>query len=291
MQVWSLCVLARLPLSFPTLLPLPPPSAPAASWAPSLWDKAMQVWAGRMCARSSFETSQKAKQVWAGRICPRLSPTRSLPTFLAHTTLPPFPPSPHPPPPSPISSAHHPPPPSFPNQHLPHPHPYLLTIRSEYNVISTKLSKARGRLRTVKEKLEKDLAKLLGGLRTVKEKLEKDLGPDGEFLSFADHCISFNPNMYEYEVCPYRQVKQKEKHHSDTTCLCKKAKQKEKHHPDTTVGRWSGFEDNYRTMMFKNGDKYEAVLVTTAVCNAELAQELERQLKEMEDDLAGHDEL
>ncbi|CAI5519439.1 unnamed protein product [Closterium sp. Naga37s-1] len=163
----------------------------------------------------------------------------------------------------------------------------LLTIRSEYNVISTKLSKARGRL------------------RTVTEKLEKDLGPDGEFASFADHCFSFKVNQYEYEVCPYRQVKQKEKHHSDTT-----------------VGRWSGFEDNYRTMMFKNGDKcwngpnrsikvklecglktgiksveepsrceYEAVLVTTAVCNAELAQELERQLKEMEDDLAGHDEL
>ncbi|CAI5931676.1 unnamed protein product [Closterium sp. NIES-64] len=163
----------------------------------------------------------------------------------------------------------------------------LLTIRSEYNVISTKLSKTKGRL------------------RTVKENLEKDLGPDGEFASFADHCFSFKVNQYEYEVCPYRQVKQKEKHHSDTT-----------------VGRWSGFEDNYRTMMFKNGDKcwngpnrsikvklecglktgiksveepsrceYEAVLVTTAVCNAELAQELERQLKQMEDDLAGHDEL
>ncbi|CAI5960239.1 unnamed protein product [Closterium sp. NIES-64] len=232
----------------------------------------------------------------------------------------------------------------------------------------------KGRLRTVKENLEKDL---------VKEKFKKGLGPDGEFASFADHCFSFKlvshltihhvaldpllpfppssihllfpsllshtllpfpsfpnpppipllpkppshsppsqtplpfpsfpnppplPHMstrYEYEVCPYRQVKQKEKHHSDTT-----------------VGRWSGFEDNYRTMMFKNGDKcwngpnrsikvklecglktgiksveepsrceYEAVLVTTAVCNAELAQELERQLKQMEDDLAGHDEL
>ncbi|CAI5501733.1 unnamed protein product [Closterium sp. Naga37s-1] len=314
MQVWSYVSSLVSHCLSPTLLPLPPPSAPAASWPPSLWDKAMQVWAGRMCARSSFETSQKAKQVWAGRICPRLSPTRSLPHFSR-----PYHPSPFsslPPPSSPFPHFLRPPPSSpFLPQSAPTPPPSLwdkakqvwsrvsslvsskpslpvnetdlLTIRSEYNVISTKLSKARGRL------------------RTVKEKLEKDLGPDGEFASFADHCFSFKVDQYEYEVCPYRQVKQKEKHHSDTT-----------------VGRWSGFEDNYRTMMFKNGDKcwngpnrsikvklecglktgiksveepsrceYEAVLVTTAVCNAELAQELERQLKEMEDDLAGHDEL
>ncbi|CAI5499804.1 unnamed protein product [Closterium sp. Naga37s-1] len=246
--------------------------APASS-PPSLWDKAKQVWS-------------------------RVSSLVSSPPLKLHPSSFP-PPCSCSPPSAPASSS----PPSLWDKakqvwsrvsslvsakpSLPVNETDLLTIRSEYNVISSQLSKTKGRL------------------RTVKEKLEKDLGPDGEFASFADHCFSFKVNQYEYEVCPYRQVKQKEKHQSDTT-----------------VGRWSGFEDNYRTMMFKNGDKcwngpnrsikvklecglktgiksveepsrceYEAVLVTTAVCNAELAQELERQLKEMEDDLAGHDEL
>jgi len=67
------------------------------------------------------------------------------------------------------------------------------------------------------------------------EWLEADYGPEREFLPLKDKCFSTNVEKYIYEVCPFKNAKQKEGHGA------------------TQLGKWSGFEENYRVMSFTNG--------------------------------------
>ena len=59
----------------------------------------------------------------------------------------------------------------------------------------------------------------------------RDYGPSQEFFGLDGQCISMHTAQYKYEVCPYGSAKQ----------------------DHTSLGTFSGFEDNYKTMKFTGG--------------------------------------
>jgi protein kinase C substrate 80K-H len=126
----------------------------------------------------------------------------------------------------------------------------------------------------------------------INQDIDKDYGPDREFTALSKMCVSIHQKPYEYEICPFKEAKQKEGHSS------------------TSLGTYSGWKDDakYKTMMFTNGQKcwngpyrsatvhlscgeddslvsadepsvcaYEFVLKTPAACSESKLHELESQ--------------
>ncbi|KAL8484331.1 hypothetical protein ACS0TY_026857 [Phlomoides rotata] len=148
-------------------------------------------------------------------------------------------------------------------------------VRKEYDESSAKLSKIQSRI------------------SSLTQKLKQDFGAEKEFFSFYGQCFESKQNKYVYKVCPYKQATQEEGYST------------------TRLGSWDKFEESYRVMQFRNGDKcwngpdrsltvklrcglknevadvdepsrceYVALLSTPALC-------VEDRLKELQDKLEG----
>ncbi|XP_051142632.1 glucosidase 2 subunit beta [Andrographis paniculata] len=92
-------------------------------------------------------------------------------------------------------------------------------IRKEYDEANAKLSKIQSRI------------------SKLTQKLGYDFGPEKEFYSFYGQCFESKQNKYVYKVCPFKQATQEEGY------------------TNTRLGSWDKFEDSYRVMQFRNGDK------------------------------------
>ncbi|KAL3683489.1 hypothetical protein R1sor_001511 [Riccia sorocarpa] len=139
----------------------------------------------------------------------------------------------------------------------------------------------------------------------LEDRLKQDYGKDGEFYSFHDKCFELKDKKYTYKVCPFKDATQQEGHST------------------TRLGRWQGFKDDYKSMVYEHGDRcwngperslrvkmrcgtklelrsvdepsrceYVAELSTPAMCLESKVKELERQLVVQEIPQDGsHDEL
>lgn len=161
-------------------------------------------------------------------------------------------------------------------------------VRKEYDESSAKLSKIQSRI------------------SSLTQKLKQDFGAEKEFFSFYGQCFESKQNKYVYKVCPFKQATQEEGYST------------------TRLGSWEKFEESYRVMQFRNGDKcwngpdrsltvklrcglknevadvdepsrceYLALLSTPAVCVEDRLKELEDKLEAFskKEQAAEHDEL
>ncbi|KAJ7518369.1 hypothetical protein O6H91_21G065900 [Diphasiastrum complanatum] len=98
--------------------------------------------------------------------------------------------------------------------------------KSEVERIRREFSEANSKLTSLQRKIS-----------DLELKLKQDFGKDGEFFSFYDQCFEMKLNKYLYKICPYKQASQNE------------------NHATSRLGTWDGFKDDYKVMVFSNGDK------------------------------------
>ena len=141
----------------------------------------------------------------------------------------------------------------------------------------------------------------------IDKRIAADYGPDMRFEALSRECIEFTPGgEWNYEICPFRDAKQKGKDG----------------YPSTSIGTWEGFEEGgYGVMKFTNGQscwngpmrsltvtlscaeankilsvdepevcKYAMRFQTPAACTAEHATEAQADLNALSGG-SGHDEL
>lgn len=92
-----------------------------------------------------------------------------------------------------------------------------------------KLYDAEATLREAERDKERIATYLYGNL---------DFGPEDIFLALADQCFTSSQTRWTYEAC-----------------IFKHAVQREGYSNSVTVGRWSGFSSDYKTMLFTGGDE------------------------------------
>ncbi|CAM6125383.1 unnamed protein product [Calypogeia fissa] len=71
----------------------------------------------------------------------------------------------------------------------------------------------------------------------IEKRNEQDFGKEGEFYGFYDRCFELKDKKYTYNVCPYKDATQVESYST------------------SRLGRWQGFKEDYKEMMFENGDR------------------------------------
>ena len=77
---------------------------------------------------------------------------------------------------------------------------------------------------------ERQLHDMSSRISQIQTTLQKDYGPPG-FITLREKCIEGQMGKYLYKICPFRQVSQ----------------------DHTTLGRWKGWEDGSKKMIFDNG--------------------------------------
>eukprot|EP00475_Leptophrys_vorax_P005349 TRINITY_DN13244_c0_g1_i1.p1 TRINITY_DN13244_c0_g1~~TRINITY_DN13244_c0_g1_i1.p1 ORF type:complete len:532 (+),score=192.93 TRINITY_DN13244_c0_g1_i1:29-1624(+) len=89
------------------------------------------------------------------------------------------------------------------------------------------------------KKLKSEISSRENHRDNIDSDLAKDFGVDHEFSLWADKCVSVKVKQYDYEVCPYKDSKQKEGHSS------------------TSLGNYEGWKEGekYKTMLFTRGQK------------------------------------
>ncbi|PNW70569.1 hypothetical protein CHLRE_17g725350v5 [Chlamydomonas reinhardtii] len=95
--------------------------------------------------------------------------------------------------------------------------------------VRAKLYDAEATLREAERDKERIATYLYGNL---------DFGPEDIFLALADQCFTSSQTRWTYEAC-----------------IFKHAVQREGYSNSVTVGRWSGFSSDYKTMLFTGGDE------------------------------------
>ncbi|GMI84609.1 hypothetical protein HRI_002130100 [Hibiscus trionum] len=164
-------------------------------------------------------------------------------------------------------------------------------IRKEYNDYTAKLSDIDSRI-----------SSLTG-------KFKHDFGKENEFYLFYDRCFELEQDKYVYEVCPFKDAKQKGGN------------------SETLLGNWVEFGNSYRLMLFTDGHKcwngpdrhlkvklrcglkteltgmdepsrceYAALMYTPVLCLEEKVEEFKQKLESMnqvqeQEQRWGHDEL
>jgi len=127
-------------------------------------------------------------------------------------------------------------------------------------VVSEDADKARKEVKNLKSAL----MDLESSVDDLEKELKGDYGPDNELWPLKGQCYSIKVNQYTYEMCPYKDAKQKEGHSS------------------VSLGKWAGvkWEDGVEgqagktfTFEFSGGQKCwngpERSLIVEAKCGVE----------------------
>jgi len=93
------------------------------------------------------------------------------------------------------------------------------------------------RLRGEYDAKRSEIDKLNDKERELKDTLDQDFGPSKVYEPLQHECFSITHGEWIYEICPYKDAKQKGKHGGGSTDL----------------GRWDKWTNDYTTMEFKNG--------------------------------------
>lgn len=112
---------------------------------------------------------------------------------------------------------------------------FSLTLLCDHKLTVQCKSAGLGALKKEENDLQRKKKQLEQRINELTQWLEADYGVEREFLPLKDKCFNAKVEKYTYEVCPFKDAKQKEGHGS------------------TQLGKWSGFTDNYHGMSFTNG--------------------------------------
>eukprot|EP01126_Amoeba_proteus_P067454 TRINITY_DN996_c0_g1_i4.p1 TRINITY_DN996_c0_g1~~TRINITY_DN996_c0_g1_i4.p1 ORF type:complete len:424 (-),score=118.05 TRINITY_DN996_c0_g1_i4:93-1364(-) len=98
-----------------------------------------------------------------------------------------------------------------------------------------------------------------GNLGSISKYLGADFGPDSRFAYLYNSIYTFSTHEYEYKLEPYKEAKQ----------------------AYTSIGRWTGWTDNYNTMQFMGGQRCwggpDRSLTVRVVCGADTVVEEVRE--------------
>ncbi|KAL2612424.1 hypothetical protein R1flu_024116 [Riccia fluitans] len=109
----------------------------------------------------------------------------------------------------------------------------MFSFSGRQPVDTTEAERIRKEFREASDKLRDVQSKIT----ELEERLKQDFGKDGEFYSFYGKCFELKDKKYTYKICPYKDATQQEGHST------------------TRLGRWQGFKDDYRSMVFEQGDR------------------------------------
>lgn len=93
---------------------------------------------------------------------------------------------------------------------------------------------------TIENSLDEAISLAESKLRELEETEKFDIGTDGEFSNLVNQCTDYVDGKYTYEICFYKEAKQKENHH------------------EFSLGNWHGFDSEYRSISFTGGDRCHA---------------------------------
>ena len=111
-----------------------------------------------------------------------------------------------------------------------------ILIHLTITLVHSRLAEAEA-LRTKHREATSAVSDIERQIRELEQNMAKDYGPDSRFEPLSRQCyISELGGEWNYEICPY-----------------KNAAQKDKNGGSTSIGNWEGFEDDYMTLKFTNG--------------------------------------
>ncbi|KNC53650.1 glucosidase 2 subunit beta [Thecamonas trahens ATCC 50062] len=93
--------------------------------------------------------------------------------------------------------------------------------------------------RATRDELQREFNTAEREANEANDKTRLDVGPEAEFFPLVGKCVSFKTREYEYEVCPFKDARQKSLSGGSSTLL----------------GSWGKWDPAYDSMLFENGAK------------------------------------
>lgn len=168
----------------------------------------------------------------------------------------------------------------------------LLTYLNWFPESASAAEAARQVTREMEEKVERSQNKM----NDLDAWLKGDYGDDLEFVEFADQCFSLNEKQYVYEICLFKEAHQREGGSSTSLGRWSSIRKPDEHHEFTRfafengAGCWQGparslevnlicgVSNEIKSVEEPSRCVYSMMMTTPAVCSAERAESLKKQL-------------